>query len=136
MLPKGVLARPGTTLASRAAAAAYAAASAVSRQRGEFQTAAARRAALPAASSSLPSNASPALPSPSAQGQTAPDLPAPAVELHGYHGSPFGERFFRLDAPAVLSAWQFHVALEADYAARPLMATPATPAISRLGQSG
>src|SRR5262249_52398792 len=71
----------------------------------------------------------------SARGQSGPELASPPVELHQYHGSPFADRFFRLDTPAVERAWRVHVSLEVDYAARPLVATPATPAISRLGQS-
>src|SRR5262249_6145250 len=65
----------------------------------------------------------------------AQDLPAPAVELHQYHPSPFSDRLFRLDAPGTLPPWRLKIALETDYAEKPLVVTPATPSINSAGQS-
>jgi outer membrane protein OmpA-like peptidoglycan-associated protein len=51
----------------------------------------------------------------------AQSIPAPAVELHQFHGSPFFDRTLRLDGTEVLPAGKLNLGVDADYAAKPLV---------------
>ncbi|HEX4404177.1 MAG TPA: OmpA family protein [Polyangia bacterium] len=51
----------------------------------------------------------------------AQSLPAPAVELEQFHGSPFSDRTLRLDGTTVLPNGKLRLGVDLDYADRPLI---------------
>jgi outer membrane protein OmpA-like peptidoglycan-associated protein len=66
----------------------------------------------------------------------AQSLPAPAVELHQFHGSPFSDRTLRLDGTGILPSGKLSLGVDADYAYRPLVVEDAAGASHTLVRHG